>query len=77
MADRAGFENRTCNSETPCDVETSGECSTRACQALCQTLAENDPNLAALVNAWPALPEAIRAGILAIVEKLHGKEAQQ
>jgi hypothetical protein len=26
-----------------------------------------DPALAALIDAWPTLPEAIRAGILAIV----------
>jgi hypothetical protein len=28
----------------------------------------DDSNLAAVVAAWPALPEAIRAGILAMVE---------
>jgi hypothetical protein len=27
-----------------------------------------DPDLAALVDAWPSLPEAIRAGILAMVQ---------
>jgi hypothetical protein len=27
-----------------------------------------DPDLAAVVDAWPALPEAIKAGILAIVK---------
>jgi hypothetical protein len=27
-----------------------------------------DPNLAAVVDAWPGLPEAIRAGILAMVK---------
>jgi len=26
-----------------------------------------DPEFAAVVNAWPALPEAIKAGILAMV----------
>jgi hypothetical protein len=30
----------------------------------CQT----DPNLAAIVDAWPALPEVIKAGILAMVK---------
>jgi hypothetical protein len=27
-----------------------------------------DPDLAAVVDAWPALPEAIKAGILAMVK---------
>jgi len=26
-----------------------------------------DPSLAAIIDAWPMLPEAIRAGILALV----------
>jgi hypothetical protein len=30
-------------------------------------LAATDPDLAALIDAWPTLPEAIRAGILALV----------
>jgi hypothetical protein len=30
----------------------------------CQT----DPELAWIVDAWPSLPEAIKAGILAMVE---------
>jgi hypothetical protein len=28
----------------------------------------NDPNLAAVVDAWPKLPEAIKAGFLAMVK---------
>ncbi|MGO9598357.1 MAG: hypothetical protein ACLP7Q_10235 [Isosphaeraceae bacterium] len=28
---------------------------------------KNDPDLAAVVDAWPGLPEAIRAGILAMI----------
>jgi hypothetical protein len=28
---------------------------------------QNDPDLARVVEAWPALPEAIRAGIVAMV----------
>jgi hypothetical protein len=31
-----------------------------------------DPALAALIGAWPALPEAIRAGILAMVRAAGG-----
>jgi hypothetical protein len=33
-----------------------------------QRAASNDPDLAAVVKAWPTLPEAIRAGILAMVK---------
>jgi hypothetical protein len=29
---------------------------------------KNDPNLAAVIEAWDRLPEAIRAGIVAIVK---------
>ena len=30
--------------------------------------AETDPELIRVANAWPALPEAMRAGILAMIE---------
>ena len=30
--------------------------------------AQNDPELTAVIRAWPELPEAIRAGIVAMVE---------
>jgi hypothetical protein len=30
------------------------------------------PDLAAIVDAWPALPEAIRAGIVAMVKAASG-----
>ena len=35
----------------------------------------NDPDLAAVVDAWPELPEAIRAGILAMVKAALGQNA--
>jgi hypothetical protein len=35
----------------------------------CQT----DPDLAAVVDAWDRLPEAVRAGIVAMVETALGK----
>ncbi len=31
-----------------------------------------DPSLAALIDAWPTLPDAIRAGILAMVRAASG-----
>ena len=38
---------------------------------LAQTLSckmQNDPDLARIMEAWPTLPEALRAGILAMVK---------
>ena len=38
---------------------------------LCSSLSEireNDPDLAAVVEAWDRLPEAVKAGILAMVK---------
>ncbi len=36
------------------------------------SLAGNDPDLAAVLQAWPTLPEAIKAGILATVRAVGG-----
>ena len=36
-----------------------------------------DPELAAVVDAWPALPEAIKAGILAMVETTAGAKQRR
>jgi hypothetical protein len=33
-----------------------------------------DPSLASLINAWPNLPEALRAGIMAMVKDASGAE---
>jgi hypothetical protein len=40
--------------------------------ALTPTNPNIDPALAALIDAWPTLPEAIRAGILAMVRAARG-----
>ena len=39
--------------------------------------AQLDPELAAVVDAWPALPEAIKAGILAMVETTAGAKQRR
>ena len=36
-----------------------------------------DPALTKVIEAWKKLPEAVRAGILAMVEQVRGKEGQQ
>jgi len=67
------------NADNPQAIETASTCENHAdgaCHNLCQTVAENDPDLAAIVTAWPALPEALKAGILAMVKasaKVEGK----
>jgi hypothetical protein len=38
-----------------------------------QRAALDDPDLAAVVAAWPELPEAIRAGIVAMVMAAAGR----
>jgi hypothetical protein len=35
---------------------------------------KTDPDLAAVVTAWPALPAAIKAGILAMVRAASGSQ---
>jgi hypothetical protein len=55
------------NSQVPENVSTCADGEPCDCHNLCQTLAEN-PDLAALVDAWPTLPEPIKAGILAMVK---------
>jgi hypothetical protein len=36
---------------------------------------QNDPDLATVVNAWDRLPEAVRAGIVAMVKAASKGEA--
>jgi len=38
----------------------------------CQSAVTNDPALAAVVDAWPELPEALKAGIVAMVKAALG-----
>ena len=51
------------------DVEENAHSSERAAQgaALGADLLLVDSDLQAIVDAWPALPEAVRAGILAMI----------
>ena len=46
---------------------------TKTATALCQRHVTDDPDLAAVVHAWPDLPKAIRADIVAIVKAASGK----
>lgn len=67
VANAAGLENRCApisNDNPPHDLEQSTESVLASCLAL---LEREQPDLAAVVSAWAALPEPIRAGILAMV----------
>ena len=50
---------------------------TEIATALRQHYVTDDPDLAALVAAWPELPDAIRVGILAMVKAAKTKRTDQ
>ena len=56
------------NPQPPCNNKTCGDTSEGACRALCRNRAEIDPALAAIASAWPTLPDALKAGIVAMVK---------
>jgi hypothetical protein len=62
-----GFEVRDAHSTTPNSTKglrkTTGRLTAQG-----QRAASTDSDLAAMVDAWPTLPEAIKAGILALVK---------
>jgi hypothetical protein len=58
-----GFEHPPNSSEKPW-IQEQGGAESGARNAREEQL---DPDLAAIVNAWPELPAAIRAGILAMI----------
>ena len=39
-------------------------------------IAQKDPNLAKIVTAWPSLPEAVKAGIVAMVKAAGAADSQ-
>lgn len=70
-----GLGNRT---GTTVSNGGAGSCDNAACDfAACLARArQDDVALARLVEAWPTLPEAVKAGIAAMVEASVGKAAQ-
>ena len=52
-----------------------GTCATRGATRVCVVVhvPEDNPDLAAVVEAWPHLPEALKAGIVAMVKAASGK----
>ena len=71
MVERAGLENR-CADATPSDetndtTRTYDDSGSDGQNALAPDL-RSDPELNAVVEAWPGLPTAIKAGILAMMK---------
>jgi hypothetical protein len=67
----AWYANDPRGSEQACDFTENGAVpSTGGADsgALVARKPPTDPNLAELVKAWPALPESVRAGIVALVK---------
>jgi hypothetical protein len=51
-----------------CSDNSLGISANRVARHLPTDICHNDPGLAAVVDAWPDLPEAIKAGIVAMVK---------
>jgi hypothetical protein len=56
------------NPQPICNNKTCGDTPDGACHCLCQTHVKTDPDLTKLISAWPALPDALKAGIVAMVK---------
>ena len=72
MVDCAGLENRDAFTATPEHPGTSESGGNPLSPSLLLAL-ENHPELSVIISAWPALPEPLRAGILAMVNGATGK----
>jgi len=62
-----GLEPTGPNSQTETDTAVVAIAENALAQTLAREL-EKDPALARLIEAWPRLPEALRAGILAMID---------
>jgi hypothetical protein len=66
-----GLQNRGCDDATPNPSKRLRK-PPSALAAHRQRAASNDPDLAAVIDAWDRLPEAVRAGIVAMVRAAGG-----
>ena len=67
VVERTGFENRRGSDVNPCETSTSETADGYLAEYLA-FLSEKSPDLAAVVRSWPHLPEAVKAGIVAMVK---------
>ena len=70
-----GLGNRLRESTTR-DGTTSYESSDPALTVFLTDIFQKHPDLAAVVTAWPELPEAIRAGIVAMVKATEAEKSK-
>jgi len=73
VADCTGLENRSPVSLTPSQAYTSEDPEKNLAFSLA-LLARKSADLALLVERWDGLPEAIRAGIMAMVRAAGGQK---
>lgn len=58
----------TTDSVTPCDTDPAS--------ARSRISSQSDPELQRVIDAWPTLPSALRAGVLAMVEAASRSEGE-
>ncbi len=63
-------------SRGPCDERRTDKQNDKQDDKQNDKRASGDPDLSAVIDAWPRLPEAIRAGILAMIGVASGEEQQ-
>jgi hypothetical protein len=73
VADRTGLENRFTDSPTNSNSSTSGN-SIKNLASCLAFLSQRSPELALLVQSWETLPDAVRAGIMAMVKASSGTQ---
>ena len=66
-AEGDGLENRRADDVTPCDSSTYDQTGTEL-GALLGVLESDHPELAAIISAWPYLPEHIRQTIITLIK---------
>jgi hypothetical protein len=60
------------NSQPPCNNNTCNNAPDGACRALCRNRAEIAPDLAHVIDAWPTLPDPIKAAVAAMIDATAG-----
>ena len=64
-----GLQNRCPDDVTPENADTCESCPARVASGVA-FLVESDPDFALVADRWPTLPEALRAGIVAMIRAI-------